>query len=264
MKNYTLTGLALFVFALTATAQTSSTEPERPKLRMALSVAPVLSWFNTSGGGDAISGDGLRFNIAYGLHADFALGTSQNYYFSTGVFQVNTGGTLNHEYFVETSSGTYELTDRTTDFRINYVDIPLTLMLRTNEVGYMYYYGRVGFDFGFNFKSTYDSEDVLQNQPQAETRNIDDGDASEWVNLMRAGLHLELGLEFNLTGNTNVLVGVEWNNGLNNVFDKDYKLPTGEMNGDRLTLNPETGIPYVEERIESSIDYLALRVGVYF
>lgn len=264
MKKYALTSYAIFALIAVTSAQSPTGENTDPKVRMALSVAPVLSWFNTDGNAEFVKRDGPRFNISYGLHADFGFGSNHNYYFSTGIFQTNIGGTLVHDYYVQDGTG-YLLTTRTTDFRMNYVDIPLTLMLRTNEVGYIRYFGRVGVDMGFNFKSTYDSQDVIKSKPSAETRNLEDESASDWTNLMRFGLHLELGFEFNLTGNTNAVVGLEWNNGLNNLFDKSYKIPTGQMGEDGyLATNPDTGEPYVDRKVKSSIDYLALRVGIYF
>ena len=263
MKNYALTALAFFAAIALASAQ-APTEKIEPKIRMALSAAPVISWFNTEGNAEFVDPDGPRFNISYGLHADFALGTSRNYYFSTGIFQTNLGGTLVHNYYVQDDRG-YLLTSRTTDYRLNYVDIPLTLMLRTNEIGYIRYFGRVGANMGFNFKSTYDSQSVILENPSAETRNQESESASDVVNLMRMGLHLELGFEFNLTGNTNAVVGVEWNNGLNNVFDKSYRLPTGELNsGGTLATNPDTGEPMTDRRVKSTTNFVAVRVGVYF
>ncbi len=249
MKKYALTCYALFAMIAVTSAQSPTDVDEQPKVRMALSVAPVLSWFNTDGNGDLVTRDGPRFNISYGLHADFSIGTTQNYYFSTGIFQTNTGGTLVHDYYVGENRD--ERYSTTTDFRINYVDIPLTLMLRTNEVGYIRYFGRVGADMGFNFKSTFDSQSVRKNAPTEPTSNLEDQNASDRVNLMRIGLHLELGFEFNLTGNTNAIVGVEWNNGLNNVFDKSYKIPKSDVTNE-------------EQKVEGSINYLAVRVGVYF
>lgn len=263
MKKYALVAIAIAALSLSANAQVPN-EQNQPKVRMGLSVAPVISWFNTDGNSEFVNPDGPRFNISYGLHADFALGTSQNYYFSTGIFQTNLGGTIQHEYFVREDRG-YKLTSRTTDYRINYVEVPLTLMLRTNEIGYIRYFGRVGANMGFNFKSTYDSKSILKDNPSAESRNQEDESATKLTNLLRMGLHLELGFEFNLTGNTNAVVGVEWNNGLNNVFDKSYKLPTGEVNSEGfLVTNPDTGEPYTDRKVKSSINYVAVRVGVYF
>lgn len=264
MKKYALTSYAIFALIAVTSAQSPTGEDPPPTVRMALSAAPVLSWFNTDGNSEFVKSDGPRFNVSYGLHVDFNLGSNQNYYFSTGIFQTNTGGTLVHDYFVQDGRD-FLLTSRTTDYRINYVDIPLTLMLRTNEVGYIRYFGRVGVDMGFNFKSTYDSQSVVKSNPSAETRNLTDESASDFVNLMRLGLHLELGFEFNLTGNTSAIVGVEWNNGLNNVLDKSYKLPTGQLGEDGyLVKNPDTEKPFVDRKVKSSIDYLAVRVGVYF
>ncbi|MEM9053181.1 MAG: hypothetical protein AAGC47_14100, partial [Bacteroidota bacterium] len=65
-----------------------------PKFRMGISGSGVLSWINPDADAAVAEGDGTRFNIQYGLHLDFRLGSNENYYFSTGLFLLNTGGSL--------------------------------------------------------------------------------------------------------------------------------------------------------------------------
>lgn len=218
---------------------------KNPKFRMGLSFSGVFSWFATNGSDAFVDPSGSRFNIAYGLHTDFGLGTNRNYYFSTGIFALNTGGTLKYAY--KNESG--EVAERTIDYRFNYVNIPVTMMLRTNEIGYTVYYARVGIDNGLEFKSLYNSKDLY---PDGETRAKEDEDSPDYGTLYRAGLHIEAGAEFNLTGTTNIFIGLEWNNGLNNVFSKDAEgvdpeNPTGDL-----------------KRIKGNSNLLKLNVGVYF
>src|SRR5690554_5643450 len=206
---------------------TSEGLTKNPKFRMGLSFSGVASWLNTEGSDNFVSSDGPRVNIGYGLHTDFGLGTSRNYYFSTGVFALNTGGTLKYRY-QDPDDRTF-IADRTIKYRFNYINIPLTMMMRTNEIGYTTYFARVGIDNGINFKSVYTSDDVEGNR----TIRQEEESSPDYSVLYRAGLHIELGAEFNLTGTTNFFVSATWNNGLNNVFSKDaqainpdYTVPT--------------------------------------
>lgn len=218
---------------------------QNPKFRMGLSFSGVVSWFGTSGSPDFVDGDGTRINIAYGLHTDFGLGTNHNYYFSTGIFALNTGGTLQYTY---RNPDTGIQSERTIDYRFNYINIPLTMMLRTNEVGYVVYYARVGLDNGFEFKSVYNSKDKM---PDGSTVSREDEDSPNFGTLYRAGLHIEAGAEINLTGTTNLFFGLEWNNGLNNVMSKDAK-----------GVNPDD--PANLKRINANTNLIKLNVGVYF
>jgi len=249
MKKIALLLPAILICAMASYAQPTETTPEgltkNPKFRMGLSFSSVSSWLNPDGNDDFVDPDGIRFNIGYGLHTDFGLGTNQNYYFSTGIFLLNTGGTLKYGY--EDPDDATFIAERTIDYRINYVNIPLTMMMRTNEIGYTVYYARVGVDNGLNIKSVYNSNDKL---PDGSVLSKEDEDVPDYASVYRVALHIEAGAEFNLTGTTNLFVGVTWNNGLNNVFSDEAE-----------AINPQTGDL---KQIKGSSNALMLNVGVYF
>ncbi len=250
MKKIALLLTVSLICSSAVFAQPTETTPEgltkNPKFRMGLSFSTVASWLSPDGNDNFVDPDGIRFNIGYGLHTDFGLGTNQNYYFSTGIFVLNTGGTLKYE-IKNPNDLSLGNADRTIDYRFNYVNIPLTMMMRTNEVGYTVYYARVGVDNGFNIKSSYDSQDKLPDGTVLSTENDDDPD---FASLYRVALHIEAGAEFNITGTTNLFVGIVWNNGLNNIFSDDAK-----------AVNPETQDLKV---IKGTSNALMLNVGVYF
>src|SRR5690606_7769647 len=123
---------------------------------------------------------------------------------------------------------------------------PLTMLLRTNEIGYTVYFARVGVDNGLKIKSVYNSKDQL---PDGSVLSKEDEDSPDYSTLYRAGLHIEGGAEFNLTGTTNLFVSVTWNNGLNNIFSKK-----AEALNDNLE----------KDRFKGTSNALMLNVGVYF
>src|SRR5690554_775574 len=174
MKKIALLSSALLLSVCSIFAQPAEITPEgltkNPKFRMGLSFSPVFSWLSPNGGDKFVEADGIRLNIGYGLHTDIGLGTSRNYYFSTGLFVLNTGGTL--KYTNQYDDNTVSL--RTIDYRFNYVNIPTTMMMRTNEIGYTVYFARVGVDNGFNIKSTYDTSDLLQDGSNRTVVDEDD------------------------------------------------------------------------------------------
>ncbi len=268
MKKIALLSFALFICGLTfgqeQVPQNSMGAPGQ-KVRLGLAFSPVISWFNTSGDAGLVDPDGPRFNIAFGLNMDFRIAQNSNYYLSTGLFLLNTGGTIRHDYFTENDNGEFFLSERTADFRINYVNIPLTVLLRTNEIGYMRYFGRVGFDSAFNTNSTFDYEDFRSDVNQ--TIAVEDEDASDFTSLVRFGLRIEAGFEYNIGGTTNLYFSAAYNSGLNNVFSEDYKLPTGAEVDDpsgQLAIDPETGQPFVDRRVKASTNMVVLTVGAYF
>ncbi len=247
MKKISLILTILALAAASAYAQPSETTPEgltkNPKFRMGVSASGVLSWFNPEGNDEFVDPDGARFSIGYGAHLDFGLGTNRNYYFSTGLFVLNTGGSLKYDFIRDDNDN---VVSRSIDYRFNYINIPLTMMLRTNEIGYMVYYARIGLDNGFNIKSTYDSSDATPGGSVVQ----EDESSPDFASLYRAALHIEGGIEINLTGTTNVFLGLEWNNGLNNVFSKDAK-----------GVKPGNETP---TRFKGVSNAVLLNVGVYF
>mgnify|MGYP001067163386 CR=1 FL=1 len=256
--------LIIVISAICSSEVISQGTPDEPvrqtsqKLRMGLSLSPLISWFSAEGDAGRVATDGVRFNIKYGLHIDTRLGSNPNYYFSTGLFVLNTGGKITHEYFREIpGTGNIQLTDRTASYRFNYVNIPLTMMLRTNEIGYITYFARVGFDAGFNIKATADFEDNFD----GEVITIEDEDASEFAGLFRAGLHIEGGIEYNFSGSSRFMLSIEWNNGLNNIFDDDYRLPVLDQNGDLQIVDGEVK---TDRKVKGSSNAVMVNLGIYF
>lgn len=261
--------LTMVVFGQNNTPQTpapgnnSSSSQNGQSVRLGLAFSPVLSWYSASGDAGTIEPDGTRFNVAVGLNVDLRIAQNNNYYFSTGLFLLNTGGTLKHDFFNVVDDQIFR-TERTLDFRTNYVNIPLTVMLRTNEIGYMRYFGRVGFDAGVNTKSTYDFSDVRIDVDENQEFSVEDEDASDLTALFRLGLRFEAGFEYNLGGATNLYATASYNHGLNNVFTDDYRLPQLDENTGELLINAETGLPENGRRVKANNNLFMLTVGIYF
>ena len=248
MKNIFLSAILLFTTSLVSLAQdTTLADPPSPAqinnpnpfLRMGLSFSPLLSFFSPDGSADVIYGDGARFTIKYGLHVDFRLSANPNYYFSTGLFLLNTGGKMVHPHNQTVEGIPLE---RNGTYRLNYINVPATFMLRTNEIGYIRYFGRVGVDLGLNIRASADTQDF---ETDGGSRIEDEVDFSDNVNLFRGALHLEAGFEYNVGGTTNLFLSAEWNNGLNNVFHKDYQYYNGS-------------------RVKAVSNFVSLNAGVYF
>lgn len=262
MKKIALIGLTFCLLASTASAQngteTTYVQPTQSStLRMGLSAGPLFSWFSPEGEGNSIEGNGTRFALKYGLYMDFRLDGNENYFFSTGLFMINTGGSLSHDNAigVPTSNDPLMRSRREVDYRINYLTVPFNFKLMTNEIGYNRYFARVGFDASLAVHSRFDSSDRLLSDPGL-TFERENANSSDFTRFYRFGLHIEAGIEYNIGGNANLMVSLEWNNGLNNVFNSSKRLPTGTDAADNVQLNGERAI--------AAINFLALNLGVYF
>lgn len=246
--------------AAPATPPAQTTPTDNGGVRLGLELSPLISWFGTSGNAGRVESDGSRFNIRYGLNVDFPINTKGTYYFSTGLFVSNMGGTLVHDYYsVPDGSTTPEFVERTADYRINYLTIPINVMLRSNEIGYLTYFVRIGFDAGFSIRSMMDYTDKPLS---GSARPTEDADAGDYTELMRMGLHLEIGAEYNISGNMRIYGGLEYNNGINDVFNKDYRLPF-LRNGNELVFD-DNGNVETDQPISARMHSFSVNLGIYF
>jgi hypothetical protein len=161
--------------------------------------------------------DGTRIGYTFGLMADFMLGSNQNYAFSTGLYLNNVGGKLKQDI---TGFGQFKQ-----EYKLQYVELPITIKLLTNEIGYIRYFGQLGFGAAFNI-SAKSSTTVPAGSGMVA---LDDEDIMDNIALFKASLIVGAGLEFNFSGSTSLMVGVNYNNGFTNILedvkvdDKDAK-----------------------------------------
>ncbi|MGM0573647.1 MAG: porin family protein [Bacteroidota bacterium] len=172
-----------------------------------LKAAPGLSWFRTETRGYDNDGVGLAFS--YGLMLDYSF--AENYAVSSGINIQRSGGSMNYPYIHEG-----ELTNKRSDYKFRYLELPLTLKLRSTEVGYMTYYGQFGMGVGFNTSAKADQHIRISDD---STLRHDDVDVTDQTKFLHAALILGAGIEYNLGGRTNLLAGLQFHNGFANVLD---------------------------------------------
>jgi hypothetical protein len=177
-------------------------------IKMGITFSPNLSWlrYGDEGGYDGKSGLGY----AYGLLTDF--GISENYFFSTGLL-INT----------LVNQTTYNDTDLNTmvnaKYRLQYVEIPLAVKLKSIQQYNRSYYGKFGFTAGVKVNGKERIND-------ASSRTKIDG-----ANIFRLGLQIGGGVEWQLDHNLNLMTGLTFNNG----FTRAVK--TGEPKTSYLSLD---------------------------
>lgn len=226
-KVYAILGLLLI--------STASAYGQDKSVRFGIKMSPNFGWINPDT--KELKNDGVRFGYTFGLMGDFMIGANQNYAFSTGLFLNNVGG-----------KSTFPVGDQnlSTESKYQYIELPLTLKLKTNEIGYMTYYGQIGFGAAFNIsaKSDFDTYDAVTGKV---IRNTDE-DIMDKTNLFKASLIVGAGLEFNFSGNTSAMVGITYNNGFTNIL-KDQEVPDSAGN---------------TKTLKAKQNYLELSLGVYF
>ncbi len=222
-------------------------------LRLGLTFSPTVNWISPDN--THYDSDGARLGMNYGLIADFRLVGTENYMFHTGFTLSHIGGKMSYPTAFE-SNGTYTPVTANATYKLRYIDIPLAIKLRTNEIGYMHYYGLFGTLAGFNINAQADYEYGNGNTSFSEA----DIDIQDDVQLFRSALLIGGGFERNISGNTMLSVGIHYQNGFTNILKGD----TYETNANGTVTLDANGKPVVDREWKNNQHLIMLQVGVLF
>lgn len=224
---------------------------DSPGFRFGIKVNPNVSWFRPADK-NVLEGDGAKVKIAFGLITEFRL--AKNYSFATGIdFPSLSGGSL--RYVVATDSINYTPSNDTVKFYIasrsynlQYVEIPITLKLKTNEIGYMTYFGQIGAQLGIRTKAR--SVDEGKFAGSTSTTKLEDVDVNQELLFVKAALTIGGGVEYNLSGNTSLVGAVSYMYGITNALKKESKM-----------LQTKTGEAFEQK---ANLDQVVLTIGILF
>lgn len=235
----------LFMTAASALAQTANASApsgreryDEPRFRMGLHFLPSASWLDARDTHTASQGGIARFGFGFTADIMFA----DNYAIGTGVNVFRNGGKLT--FYDRLTGDPEDLANDSTQFLVqrnrtltqHWVEIPLTLKFRTRQIGHITYWGQFGFGLGLNLRSTasdlvdyrYRGDDdgmgglIWTEETTIAAANngvveMQDLPVEDEVSLIRAAMIVGLGIEYNLSGKTALLLGATFNNGLFNV-----------------------------------------------
>lgn len=220
MKKIIFFFLAL-VLAMPLVAQTKA-------WKIALHIDPNVSWIKPDS--KHIIGGDNKINYGFGVSIDKMF--TDNYAIGTGFNVVNLGGNLT--YFQERTGPSNERTIALLEraYSLKYAEIPITLKLRTNEIGYLTYWAQVGVGLGVNIKAkaddvvdykkvSVDSMDVIlrwDDATQLLDEDIEAEDIGDDIGIFRTSLIIGGGIEYNLSGDASVVAGVLFNNAFSNIL----------------------------------------------
>ena len=157
---------------------------------------------------------------------------TEKYAIGTGVNVFYNGGITQHLAFQEDENGlsieAVQLVQQQ-----QYVEIPLTFKMRTNEIGYTTYFGQFGAGFGLNVRSegsqkttsfaTLDSlgsvTEVVFSQSAFEAAESEQVSMADRTRLFRPSMIIGLGAERRLTGSTALVVALRYNVGLRSQYE---------------------------------------------
>ena len=212
----------IFITSLSLRSIAQDDEPLK-NFRFGLRVTPEVSWMKP-GDKKRLDGAGAKFKLGYALMTEFRLNKVVS--LATGLGFEKNGGSLNYTdtayyYFKEnplkinTSDSTAELFQlKKRNSSIAYWAIPITLKMRTKEIGVMTYFGQVGLNVGFRTKAI--AKDEVRSSKKT-TSTIDDNNVSSDMSIFKASVNIGAGAEYNLAGSTSLVFSINYLNGLTNI-----------------------------------------------
>jgi len=208
---------------------------DESNVHFGLKAAPSFAWLRTDS--KNFSTNGSKFGFSYGLMTEFNF--TKRYAFATGIDVAYRGGKLKSIISLQNASGVDTAIFTTEQaMTLQYIEIPLTLKLKTNEIGYLTYYLQVGVSPGINIRAKADYKSSNQINGVTTTSSEDAADIKKDINSLNLSMIIGGGVEYTLSGSTSLLLGVQFNNGFMDIAD-----------GDDLKANS---------------NYLALTVGILF
>jgi long-subunit fatty acid transport protein len=221
MKRY------LTLFLLLLTGQLFAQEAGSPYygFRLGLTAHPTLGWVKPEVG----KTDGIALGFAYGLMADFNF--ADNYSFATGLTITTINGKSTELGYNELTANARPVAQELR-YRMQYIEVPLTLKLKTNKIGDLRWYGQFGLSNDFNIGAKLDVK-------RDGTKVKDGVNNSDYTRFYRAGLIVGGGAEYDLDNRTSLAIGLTFNNGFTNIA----------KNGDGKTVKNS---------------YVGLNIGVFF
>ena len=218
-------------------------------IRFGLKFSPNLAWINPDM--QLVEQRGSQFGFTFGLIAELPIG-SKNYAFNTGLQLTNIGGAITYpfDYMVMDPADTDSTSitrsvDLANEYQLQYLGIPLQIKLKTNEIGYITYFGLVGLDLSFNIRAKADIDEVTTATFESlVVETIEEEDVLDEIKFFRTALVVGAGMEYNFSGATSLMAGITYNSGFSNIADR---------------------IDLIEDRKTKLLaNYLELNLGIFF
>lgn len=179
-------------------------------IRIGVFADPMLSWLTPES--RTSQSDGSEIGIDGGLILENYF--QKNYALQSGISIGTQGGSILFEEDKTFDSYNEELivsAGSTVDYKLNFITVPIGLKLKTNEIGYFSYFTRLGFTNQFTIKSKASSSDGILQDDTIENEIF-------FYNLF---YYFGFGLQYNISKDTALLAGLNYNNGFINMSRED-------------------------------------------
>lgn len=183
-------------------------------VRIGLTANPVFGWFKTQRSEQAINGvenDGLKIGFSYGAMGEYQF--ADNYAVEFRLQHLLYSG----EYQVERENAA-DGDVLTRDWNLQYLEIPVNMKMKTNEIGYFTFFGKFGLSPAFRLQSTAAKQIKIDDGNETEQSDIANTSDSKFMNMT---VNFGLGAMYHLGGDTYLNGGLTFHNGVVKANDDD-------------------------------------------
>jgi len=209
MKNLTFLLTLAFLFNLTTKSQ---------DVKIGVFVDPQITWMSPES--REVESEGTVMGIGGGLMVNKYF--AKNYAFSTGMSIGTQGGKLlfPDSITITDSEGDTTLPANTKlDYHLQFITVPVGLTLKSNQIGYASLFVNVGINGKINIKAKASSSGGELNKDVIKKE----------ISVFNVGYQFGGGIEFELTQDTSILVGIFYSNGLLDVTKDEPKVTAGNV-----------------------------------
>ncbi|MBM3427429.1 MAG: PorT family protein [Bacteroidetes bacterium] len=207
------------MFCLLATLAMTASQAQISGYKIGIKVSPNISYMKSENGDITIEKAPLKFGFGLVVDKMFA----EKYAIGTGVNVYRVGGKTRYMY-ESTENDISSIHDLTRDYKLTYVEVPLTLKLRTSPIGGITYWGQFGAGISYLYKAYGDDQIQMKYDNQgaggAYQSNIglmvtDNGnEIQKELMPVRASMIIAAGIEYPISGSTAIMAGITYNGGL--------------------------------------------------
>lgn len=175
-------------------------------------VAPAIGWVHTDTKGYT---GGSALSFSWGFVSEFNF--TENHCIATGINFVFSNGKVTYP---DLRNVPVEAVTVDRKLRVKYLQIPLTLKMRTTEKNNMRFFGQFGLGTGFRLRAKgIDKYNLNGNATVTETNNTDSD-----VSFLRESLIVGLGAEYRIGSGNMVSAGLTFDNGFTNILSGKNKV----------------------------------------
>lgn len=265
------------------------------KFQMGLVLGPTFNWTKIQTTNIERNGIGNGFTIGIGGNYLFNdnIGIASGIQFDLESFSLNYGSLTNSELGdvfyaytvtdihkfdeesgrVEDFSGTSAFLLQTRKFRAKYVTIPLFLKFQTNLIGQFKYYGKFGLRTSIlagirmddtGYEANYDSNNGTFEQINSDTKKMENMKPTaikKGLSLVRTGIGIYGGAEWNFTGNTFLYSEIGFNYGITPAL---YQRSSHLVDKSEDATDPD-GFSYTQLDVRNNPQHIIeLKIGLLF